>query len=1186
MYLKSLTIKGFKSFAQKTVFKFEPGITVIVGPNGSGKSNVTDAVLWVLGEQSAKSLRGRAMEDVIFAGSASKPALGMAEVTLTLDNSDHSLSLDFSEVAVTRRLYRSGESEYLINGTPCRLIDIQELMSDSGLGREMYSIVSQGRLDEILNCRPEDRRVLFEEAAGVLKHKKRKERAVRKLRSMTENVARAKDVLAEVKRQLAPLAKQAQLAQKHQQLSAELKQTRINLAVNSLSKLNDRWEKLNKELEEAEDQKARQKEEAEQLQQEITQLEQELEAKSYFTGDISEYRRRLAAINERLNSGLLLLEEKGKNLVGKLSELRQVIHQAEAKQKDCTTKLEQALKEKEEADEKLKSAYQKLSASRRQSEQAKKGRQELTAKKEELEQELEKLRNEKANLIHTVSQLSLEIAAAEDQFDFLKAQLKQKKEDWQKQQQQLKESQRKRDELLTKLSHLKDQEEASWQELNSLADEKRTLQFSLENAITRLRDLNASIAALEAVVNQKVIEVKKLIKNLNLTSIKGTVSELLNVKPEYEKALQSFLANKIAGIVLANHQQISTVYNAIKKEAAKEVNFFLPIKNERHWPQLPKTLLATEVIDCPDSVRDVFNNIFAGVYLATSEEGFSQFLKQPDSLPDGAICLSPSGDLVSSKGFVKVSGSASTQQGVLEIKRELKQLEQERLEAQKAVMEIEKKLTSLEGEIATKQSANLELIKKRQELEAQVNHLMQALTRQESELVQQKQGWESLELQLINKKEQTRQKKEKLKQMELSINKIDTYLKDVQTELRIKAQALSQYTQKESEQSTDLSRLQVTIATLSQKQMHLKRRILNLSEELEAAKKQLKEQEKLALALEQLRERIEPVHNLYAALQQTAVGWQQKLTVQAEAEQKEAQLLRESLKAKQARLYELNNNISALQERLTQIEAVRSQVQTEVAQTTAYLTEEIGVALETAIAKAEEGLDVQVLAAKEKELKNQLNEIGPVNQIAAAEYERLAEREAFLSSQIEDLIKSQKSLQKVIRAVEKKIKEKFLATFNQINNHFNTVFKQLFPGGEAQLFLEEVEGEEEPGVFIEAQPQGKKLQSLSLLSGGERSLVGLALLFAFFFTRPGPFYILDEVEAALDDINLKRFLNLIKELRDKTQFLIISHQRRTMEIADALYGVTMQADGVSRVISQKLAHLPEQELTASVADSR
>jgi len=1173
MYLKSLTIKGFKSFAQKTVFKFEPGITVIVGPNGSGKSNITDAVLWVLGEQSAKSLRGRAMEDVIFSGSASRPALGLAEVTLTLDNSDRTLPLDFSEVAITRRLYRSGESEYLINGTPSRLLDVQELMSDGGLGREMYSIISQGRLDEILNCRPEERRLLFEEAAGVLKHKKRKERALRKLRLMTEKVARAKDVLTEVRRQLAPLAKQAELAKKHQKLSQELKQTRINLAVHSLSRLNERWEELNKQLQQAEKDKEQQKAAVEQLKQEVTQLEEELEAKSYFSGDISEYRRRLASINERLNSGLLLLEEKGKNLISKLSELRQAIYQAEAKAKDSTAKLEQALKEKQEADERLKTAYQSLSTSRRQAELAKKGRQQLTDEKAQLEQEIEQLKNEKANLIQTVSQYSLEIAAAEDQFDFLTSELKQKQKEWQERQANLSSAKKEQQKLLAELSALKEKEEQSWQELNNLADSKRVLQFNLENSVTRLRDLNASIAALEAVVKQQVFEVKKLMQELNLKEAVGTVSELLTVEPKYEKAVQSFLASKIAAIVLAEPKQAANLYSLIKKRSAKEVHLFMPTVSKKKWPPLPNTVLASTVIKCSETVRPVFNNIFNGVYFVLSEQAFYSLLQKPEQLPEGAVCLSPSGDILSAQGFVKIVNADSQQQGVLELKRELELLLVQKQEAQKSVVAAEKELSALEAKISTKQAANLELIKKRQGLEAKVNHLISTLSQQESELQLGKQKWESMQLQLSNKKEQNRQKKEKLRVMEQEISQVELRLQEAKTQLKQKVNELNSYAGRETEQTSGLAKLQVTIASLSERQMHLKTRILNLNEEVKAAEHQLKEQQKLAVALEQLRERLQPLHELYTALRLVAESWAQKLTSQAEAEQKEAQRLRESLKQKQAQLYDLSSQLNETQEKLTQIEAQRAQVQTEVTQTTKQITEEIGISLERALATAQEVLDEQALAAKERELKNELGKIGPINQIAAAEYERLAERERFLNSQIEDLVKSQKALEKLIKAVEKKIKTQFMSVFTEINNHFKNVFKQLFPGGEAQLFLDAVEGETEPGVFIEAQPQGKKLQSLLLLSGGERSLVGLALLFAFYYTRSSPFYILDEVEAALDDINLKRFLNLINALKSKTQFLIISHQRRTMEIADALYGVTMQADGVSQVFSQKLGSL-------------
>lgn len=905
MHLKELSLRGFKSFADRTVLKFEPGVTVIVGPNGTGKSNLTDALLWVLGEQSPRSLRGGAMEDVIFDGSLLRPSLGLAEVNVTLDNSDGQIPIEFTEVTIGRRVLRSGESEYLVNGSSVRLLDVQELLSDSGIGREMYSIVSQGRLEEILSAEPEERGILLEEAAGIYKYRKRKERAVKKLRSTKETLTRLQDVLSEIKRQLKPLEEQRRKAQDHQNIRAELREYELAEVVIELKQRRREWEGVKRSQDSSAERLNKLHKSRKVLERDIDSFQSQLEEKGVYAGDIGESRRLLQALNERLRAGLLLLEEKGKNLVQRLSELRQTQYRLEKNEKERSAELEMLETEAQEAAVQLKEAYSALSEEQQRTEQLSKGRAVL-------ESEIRELRRE--------------------------------------------------------------------------TKEKEAAQNRIRDDLANLRLSRASFQSAVRRAAERGAKLKK--------------------------------------------EKLQTA--KVLKEVAKE---------------------------CP----------------------------------------------VESCSLVE-----DVQRKAEEIDRELGRM---------------KRKTGIWN-------------KKLKEGEATGEQL-------------------SAESTAVSK----------------VLNETAGRLEKLAGELEVKRHS-------EGEAKGEVHRLHFKVSSISKEEMRRKGRKVAQQKDLDEVRAEAIVAAQTLVALEGLRKRVQPLNSLYSHLLEAGREWAGRLEKMAAGEGALSQTILDDLKKSQGKSRELADEIERLGGEEKNLEVARAQIELRVNNSAKKIVDEWGLPLEEALSK-EVSEDSREIKDRIQKLGRKLAGIGEVNPLAVKEWEAADERHEFLSSQVADLVKSRQSLNRIVKTVEKRMEKHFRQVFETINLHFREIFSYLFPGGSAEMTL--VEGEEpgKNGVELLAQPSGKKFKKLSLLSGGERALTASAFFFALCRARPSPFYVLDEVEPSLDDVNLKRFLNLIDRYREATQFVIITHQRRTMEIADSLYGVSMQTDGVSKVISQRLSKEARSSLETS-----
>ncbi len=1169
MYLKSLTIKGFKSFADRVYMSLEPGVTSVVGPNGSGKSNISDAVLWVLGEQSAKSLRGNSMEDVIFAGSSARQAVGVAEVDLVLDNHDGTLPLEFSEVTVTRRMYRSGESEYLLNNSPCRLMDVQDLLHDSGLGRDTHSIISQGRLDEILNSRPEDRRSLIEEAAGVLKHKKRKERALRKLSSMESNLERARDVLGEVERQLRPLQRQADKARQYDSLTSALREVEVALAVDDLRAQREGWDALGKEEREhdADIELARyrlaEKEKA------LGTFQSLLEEKGLFVGDLSEQRRRLEKVLERLNSGLLLLEEKGKNLIERLSELRAKVHGAEGRSARREEEISRLTEERTSSDGQLKALYQRLGEVRRESEAARKERLAAEAALTEtntairrLRKETDDVRAELAGLDQSLSAFALEETLLSDRTTVLESQRQSLLASLAARRSRLDETERAR-------AHIQKQIALADSDVDRrvrVVETRRKDTDELRDALTHVR---AETIGLEEVDRAFATATPALAWVLSserkVPGLLGPVTDLITVEPGLERTVELALGSDLFCVLVSDAPARDGVLALLAEHQAGDIAVLALDSARSTSVSSTAGRRLSDAVTCSDEVRGALEAVLGDVYLVPSLEeaidGAQRFR--------GARFATADGHMVWPSGKVTLGPGLDQTTSILERKRRINELRDSEHAASSRVGESEAALAEAEDALRAAQQDALELGQQQATHAGDFGSQREEIGRLEAALTDLDNEARSLALRAAAILDRNTKDLPARVRAAARLVEFETELERLEEESAVRREFRDDRFRLETVISDRLGTCQVDIATVSEREVHLKRQLSAATADLNEIRETLASSERTEQSLELLRERIQPVHDLYASLIERTEEWAVKLRDRARFEQADSQSLRDTIRNAQDAVREAQTDVDGRVALLSDLRVVKGQMQVQIETALTRIVEEYGVPIERAL-EAEPVDDREATAERAHKLRKQLAQIGPVNELAVEEHASLESRRSYLSTQIDDLASSRTALTKVVRAIDRKMRDRFLETFEQVDGHFRNVFQVLFPGGHAELAMTDPDDPETTGIEVVAQPAGKKLQKMTLMSGGEKSLTAIALLFALYRARPCPFYILDEVEAALDDSNLRRFVSFLDSMRSHTQFIVVTHQRRTMEMADVLYGVSMQSDGVSKVVSQKL----------------
>jgi chromosome segregation protein len=1168
LYLKSLTLKGFKSFADRSKLTLEPGVTVVVGPNGSGKSNISDAVLWVLGEQSAKALRGNAMEDVIFAGSSARQAVGVAEVDLVLDNADGRLPLEFSEVTITRRMFRNGESEYLINQTPTRLMDVQELLHDTGLGRDTHSIISQGRIDEILNSRPEERRALIEEAAGVLKHKKRKDRAIRKLSLMDVHLDRIHDVLIEIDRQLKPLQRQADKAAEYREIGAELRDLEVAIAVGDLRVLQESWDALEKREREhdAEVELARYR--LAERQRELETFQSLLEEKGLFVGDLSEQRRRLQSVLERTNSGLLLLEEKGKNLVERLSELRQKVHQSGTRFESRTHELEQIAEERSVTEAKLQALYHQLGELRREAETIKKERlaadetlAEVMTDVRRARKDVDDARIDQADIQQALAGFALESemlterqAAVRNQRSALMQTLSARRN--------------RLEHLGGRIEHARKQAALATSDVDKRVRLAESRQAALERLRAELGDVRAEIRGIEEV--DRAFDSASpalawlLAREHELPGVIGPVTEHITVPKEYERVVERVLGADVFCVLVRDPGSILPTVAVLEEHGAND--FALIPAGTRADDALPVDgpgVRLIDVIECGPEIKASLRSLIGDVRVVdTLEEALA-------ASPSPWRLATQGGHTVFPSGKVRVGPSLDDDAGVLGRRRALVELQGRFASLDAAVGEAEAALVEATEALAASQQDALELGQTIAALCGEEASLREDVGRLEHTITESDTEAASIDLRLRQIEEKTAKDRPAQRALTERIDEGLARIEELEDATIARREERDARFREETEVANRLSSCQVEIAAVSEREVHLKRRYGALTAETKELGVTVEQSKTTEVALEALLERIQPLHELWDVLLKRSEHWADKLRDRARFEQADSESLRTTIHGGQEAVRAAQAGVDETLEAVNEVRIEKAALEVQVTSAVRRIVDDLGVPIERALEVSP--IDDRASATdRAHRLRKRIANLGPVNPIAVEEFDHLRDRRDFMQHQLDDLTSSRKSLQKVIAAIDRKVRDRFLETFELVDHHFQDIFALLFPGGHASLMMTDPDDPEVTGVEVAAQPRGKRLQKMSLLSGGEKSLTALALLFAVYRTRPCPFYILDEVEAALDDTNLRRFIAFVDSLRSHTQFIVVTHQRRTMETADVLYGVSMQADGVSKVVSQKI----------------
>ena len=1179
MFLKRLEVVGFKSFAERIGIDFVPGVTAVVGPNGSGKSNVTDAIRWVLGEQSAKSLRGAKMEDVIFAGSESRKPLNFAEVTLVLDNEDERIAVPYTEISVTRRVYRSGDSEYLLNNQQCRLKDITDLFMDSGLGKEAFSIISQGRVDEILNSRPDDRRSIFEEAAGVLKYKLRKKKAEHKLVETDGNLDRVLDILHEIETRLEPLKMQASIAKDYVRMTTELKDFDIALIVHDLIENEKKlrvFEQENSQLTATEQQHAAEIANLEKTTRDIrvqlkaiddvldTSQEQLVEA----SAEVERWEGRKALMNEKRSNA----EKHIQQLHEQLQEAKLIVEQLGLKEVDKKAQFD--LKQQEV--KQIKQLIQQIEQS-------------LTRSVSEIEQEIEQSKNKYIDLLN-------EEATVKNELKHIDQQLLHQQETAARMTGRSAEMQKELDQTLVlkdvtvKLLHkaetaVKDQlaqYELLQMQLKSATtdlDDKQALLYKAYQHHQQLKARKETLAELEADFSGFFHGVKEVLLARDrgeLQGIEGAVAELVQVEAKYSQALETALGAASQHIVTSTEQHAQKAIGWLKQKRAGRATF-LPktvMKSRKLFPAQLATVMehpafvsvAYELVTFNEENRTIVENLLGNVLVAANLEGASQIARL---IGFKYRVVTLDGDIVNAGGSL-TGGAMKQQSSLFSRKAELDKLVTTLADMDTTIQNAEAMVATQKEQIITLRD-QLEALKlkgdtmrdeeqlhrsKLMELEMTAKSLQStvSLTTSEQSTVT------TLEQSLAERKQQAN---ERLTQLQTELAEI-TELIDQLTLAKAQGETQKDVLREQSAQKR--SELAVVQEQLLQVQVATAEIAVNLTKAKQTVAKISQEIQWISSEDGLNGPSVDEMDVIVAEWSKKKIALTETITQNREARTTHQQQMTQI----EQQLVEVQRIHKGFVEAIRTLELKRSRVEFEVASLHEQLQDEYELDFDDAQLEVKAIEDVEHVRRKVKLLKQSIEELGPVNLAAMEEFERVQERHVFLTEQREDLLAAQETLHEAIKEMDEEMTARFTETFTLIRAQFKISFRELFGGGQADLVLINPENMLETGIEIVAQPPGKKLQSLSLLSGGERALTAIALLFAILHTRPVPFCILDEVEAALDESNVVRYSEYLKKFSEHTQFIVITHRKGTMEGADVLYGITMQESGVSKLVSVKL----------------
>lgn len=1183
MYLKRLEIQGFKSLADKIELQFNQGISVVVGPNGCGKSNIADAIRWVLGEQSAKSLRGAKMEDIIFAGSDKRKQVGMAEVSLTLDNSTSVFPLDFSEITVTRRVYRSGESEYLINKSTCRLKDIHELFMDTGIGREGYSIIGQGKIDEILSVRSEDRRQIIEEAAGIVKYKTRKQQAVRKLEDTEQNLVRINDIINELEAQIGPLEEQSQKATEYLQYKDELDQLEVNLLVNQvheqkekLSEINSREEEFKKDLIESETQLRNTESQFEEQKLLLNKLDEEiavLQKTVYETGSLIEKQEsgiRVAA--ERLNG----IESQKENTFSEISELRE----KEIREKELHTGDEQKLNE---VRDKLNQENKKLEELEFELVKIESNFQEEQKKIEDGKADIIDLLNEIAGVRNSISSGETQLQSLTKRTVLMEEQNKSAIDEFDKASQKLVELEKASAETENDLTVQNRQEKSLLNEKEGLHNEIRHMQTEANKVRSQLQDNKSKLKALEDLRSNYdgyYRGVKEVLKanstGKDCPGICGVVAELIKVPEKYEIAVEVALGGSLQFIVTDTDEDARRAIEFLKKNRAGRATF-LPLNTIRPGKDKPgvrgnrtEGLIgrASELVSCDARYKPIVEYLLGRVMIADNIKHATELARVSENV---SRIVTLDGDVVNPGGAMTGGSFQKGSAGLLGRVREtketanlIKKLEQETGHFDQELSKKQKDLEHVTSEISKITAILQELRMKKSALQKDMEFLLQEKNRIEDNRQFIERELQSLYDEIKNTECHITRQKESLTELQA---------KDIQTRNSIEQNKnlLAESERDRAAMSEQVTKTKIAISALQQEEINLAQILDRVMFSIREIREQIKRKEGQISEFDSLKDSLGiEINNMEEEIKKLnrERGTTQELL---EKQRNDRHSALHQVSENEDKIKKITRSMNQQRDQLHALDVRRARLELEIENSMSKLSDEFNMSFEEAFLRKTEITNRKEVTTRIRQLKEAIASMGSVNTGAIEEFARVKERYDFLRGQYEDLTQAKDSLFKVIEEMEQIMTKKFSKAFTEINENFGVVFSKLFGGGKAELILTDSEKLLESGIEILAQPPGKKNQHLSLLSGGEKALTAISLLFAILMTKPSPFCVLDEIEAALDEANVDRFAGYLKEFASGTQFVVISHRKGTMEAADVLFGVTMDESKVTKLVSMKMS---------------
>ena len=1180
MYLKRLELQGFKSFADKTILELRPGITTVIGPNGSGKSNISDAIRWVLGEQSMKSLRGTKSLDIIFAGTQNRKSLGFAEASLVFDNSDGALPIEFTEVTVTRKIYRSGETGYYINKTPCRLKDVLELFMDTGIGKDGYSIIGQGKIDEILSNKSEDRRHIFEEEAGIVKYRSRKEDAEKKLEHTKLNLLRINDIISEIEGNLGPLQTQSEKAKKYLNLREELKNIEVGLFVYNIEKYKENLQQIVQDIDvmqsqcnDEEGKLERVKILKEELKSSIDEITEQIENMSnlgfesqkeieQLNSDINVARTRITNNNE--NSVRFTDEIKEQN--EKIQELKQELEQKEAKKDNLKQNKEKFEKELNEKQEELAKITEKLSAKELEIEGYKQTVEQNTDKKYELQSEINAQEINFQNYEKRQNQIKQEIQTTISELDNTRM----NKEEISK---GFYESENKKNKAQKSLEEVAKQKQEANQKIKSFESNINILSSDMRIKESRLKFLIETEKEKEGYIKS----VKSLLKDCeNIKDLgkgmHGVLANIIEVPDELETAIEMCLGASLQNIVTDTEEDAKKLVEHLRKNNLGRASF-LPIASVK-GKKLEKLKgnesgvigIASDLVKFNKKYEQIILNLLGRTVIVDNMDTAIKVAKQ-----NGYTfrIVTKDGDLINPSGAITGGSVAKKTVNILGRGKEIEKLEKEikniKAKIQKLEEEKEEYEQSIEGILEL--SANLE--KELQEIDItyatekqkmiSIDENIQKLQNRLNKLKEEQKNLENLKQEAIEQKEKIQEETQKITNQNEELSKLISEFAELNKDDQKYIDDLN----------FDITNLKISVSSFDESESSIQEIQERINQELNNAK----------VSIENKNNQIEQIkvdnENLEKSIQET-LNKIEEIKQKVNNSSSEIEKMKQERAQKSEKLSKQEDEITSkfkiiedLKSQLVKLDVKKTKVEEDINTIINKMWEEYELTPNNVegYAKPE---NVALTQKRVNNIRTEIRDLGSVNVDSIEEYKNLKDRYDFMSEQRLDLENTMSKLRKVITDMTQIMKEQFREKFKIINKNFGEVFAELFGGGKASLNLEDEENILECGIEITVQPPGKKLQNMMLLSGGEKAFTAIALLFAILKINPAPFCVLDEIEAALDDVNVFRYADYLKKFTEHTQFLVITHRKGTMEAADTVYGVTMEESGISKLLSMKL----------------